>query len=253
MFVCLSLCLSGCVFILYLAVVLVSLEFLTAVSLLLYPCSWISSLYFRGFSFDSFSTDLASLGCSCWRAELSSILKGNHHSNTLHQQECIPVGCVLAAHWPYARVCFSGGGLDLMPSISPLGVGLDLIPLNFPLGCGPGSDPPQFSLGCGPGSDPPQFPLLVWAWIWSPSIPPLGGGLDLIPLNFPTWVWAWIWSPSISPLGVDLEEGGTSFHGGPPWQGASFLGGFPAGGPPSWGSITACTEADLPCEQNDKQ
>ena len=84
--------------------------------------------------------------------------------------------------------------------------GLDLIPLNFPL-------------GCGPGSDPPQFPPCVWAWIWSPSISPLGVGLDLIPLNFPLgcgpgsdppqfppWVWALIWSPSISPLGVGLEH-----------------------------------------------
>ena len=58
--------------------------------------------------------------------------------------------------------------------------------------------------------------------VWSPSISPLGVGLDLIPLNFPlgcgpgpdppqflAWVWAWIWSPSISPLGVGL---------GPPWE-----------------------------------
>ena len=27
------------------------------------------------------------------------------------QQECIPVGCVPAAHWPYAGVCFPGGCL----------------------------------------------------------------------------------------------------------------------------------------------
>ena len=25
-------------------------------------------------------------------------------------QECIPVGCVPAAHWPYTGVCFPGGG-----------------------------------------------------------------------------------------------------------------------------------------------
>ena len=25
------------------------------------------------------------------------------------KQECIPVGCVSAAHWPYAGVCFPGG------------------------------------------------------------------------------------------------------------------------------------------------
>ena len=28
-----------------------------------------------------------------------------------NKQECIPVGCVPAAHWPYAGVCFPGGGL----------------------------------------------------------------------------------------------------------------------------------------------
>ena len=29
----------------------------------------------------------------------------------IFEQECIPVGCVPAAHWPYAAVCFGGGGL----------------------------------------------------------------------------------------------------------------------------------------------
>ena len=28
---------------------------------------------------------------------------------TLSRQECIPVGCVPAAHWPFAGVCFPGG------------------------------------------------------------------------------------------------------------------------------------------------
>ena len=85
-------------------------------------------------------------------------------------------------------------------SSSHRGGGLVLIPLNFPL-------------GCWPRPDPPQFPPLVWAWIWSPSISPLGVGLDLIPLNFPLgcgpgpdppqfppWVWAW--------------QGGVSLAGG---------------------------------------
>ena len=46
------------------------------------------------------------------------------------------------------------------------------------------------------------------AWIWSPSIFPLGVGLDLIPLNFPLGCGpgsAWTWSPSISPLGVGQD------------------------------------------------
>ena len=31
------------------------------------------------------------------------------YSRNIHKQECIPVGCVLAAHWPYVAVCFLGG------------------------------------------------------------------------------------------------------------------------------------------------
>ena len=29
--------------------------------------------------------------------------------NKIIKQECIPVGCLPAAHWPYAGVCFPGG------------------------------------------------------------------------------------------------------------------------------------------------
>ena len=60
-----------------------------------------------------------------------------------YKQECIPVGFIPAAHWPY------------------------------------GSDPLNFSLGCGPGSDPPQFPPWLWAWIRSFSTSPLGMGLGV--------------------------------------------------------------------------
>ena len=57
-------------------------------------------------------------------------------------------------------------------------------PSIFPLGVGLDLIPLNFTFGCGPGSDPPQFPPWLWAWIWSPSISPLAVGLDLIPLNF---------------------------------------------------------------------
>ena len=133
----------------------------------------------------------------------------------------IPVGCVPVAHWPYADVCFLGGGRIWSPSISPLDVGLDLIPLNFPL-------------GCGPGSDPPQFPPWVWAWIWSPSISPLDVGLDLIPLNFPLGVGLDL-IPLNFPLGcgpgggVPPSWGSPSrglLLGGSPWEGVSLAGGF---------------------------
>ena len=145
------------------------------------------------------------------------------------KQECIPVGCVPAAHWPYAGVCFLGGG------------GLVLIPLNFPLGCGPGPDPPESPLGHRPGFDPPEFPPWVWAWIWSPSISPLGVGLDLIPLNFPLGCGPGP-DPLNFPLGVGLE-GGVSLAGGSPWQGG-LLG---RGWYPSMHS------GRPPCEQNDRQ
>ena len=35
-------------------------------------------------------------------------------SEPLYAQECIPVGCVPAAHRPYAGVCFRGGGVSLL-------------------------------------------------------------------------------------------------------------------------------------------
>ena len=37
------------------------------------------------------------------------------------KQECIPVGCVPAARWPYAAVCFPGGGGGLVPGGLVLG------------------------------------------------------------------------------------------------------------------------------------
>ena len=155
-------------------------------------------------------------------------------------QECIPVGCVPAAHWLYAG---GGGGWIWSPSISPLGVGLDLIPLNFPL-------------GCGPGSDPPQFPPWVWAWTWSPSISPLGVGLEG---GSPSWGVPPSGGGSVSFAGGCLLLGGVCFGGvslaggGSAWQGgASFLGGSPRQGallgwgvPPSWGGRVAASQHAL--------
>ena len=42
---------------------------------------------------------------------------------TQNKQECIPVGCVPAAHWPYAGVCFPGGGCLLL-GVSARGGGI---------------------------------------------------------------------------------------------------------------------------------
>ena len=40
------------------------------------------------------------------------------------KQECIPVGCVPAAHRPYARVCFPGGGGVCSRGVSAPGEGV---------------------------------------------------------------------------------------------------------------------------------
>ena len=57
-----------------------------------------------------------------------------------------------------------------------------------------------------------QHLLLEGAWIWSPSISPLGVGLDLIPLNFPLGVGLDL-IPSIRPLGCG-PRGGLLGRGG---------------------------------------
>ena len=133
----------------------------------------------------------------------------------------------------------------------------------------------------GVGRDPPEFSPWMLAWTWSPSISPMGVGLDVISLNFPLgygprsdslnfplgcgpgsdphqfppWVWAWTWSPSISPLGVGLAggspwqgvslKGGVSLAGGSPWQrGVSLAGGFPY--PPVNRMTNRCKNITLP-------
>ena len=84
-----------------------------------------------------------------------------------------------------------------------------------PLGVGLDLIPLNFPLGCGPGPDPPQF--LPWVWAWR-GMPP-----------------SWGLPPS----------GGSPSWGMPPSGG----GGFSLAG----GGIPACTEADPPCEQNDRE
>ena len=64
------------------------------------------------------------------------------------KQECIPVGCVPAARWPYAGVCFPGGvwsgeGVVLGVCVVQGGGG--------PGGSGPGGSGPR---GSGPGGSP---------------------------------------------------------------------------------------------------
>ena len=50
------------------------------------------------------------------------------------KQECIPVGCVPAAHWPYAGVCFPGG-MSGPRGVSASGGCLLLGGMSAPRGC----------------------------------------------------------------------------------------------------------------------
>ena len=54
----------------------------------------------------------------CERALVSHVIsaysdqaKVGEKGNKIKEQECIPVGCLPAAHWPYAGLYFPGGGL----------------------------------------------------------------------------------------------------------------------------------------------
>ena len=85
----------------------------------------------------------------------------------------------------------TGRSLTVCQSLLLGGGGWIWSPSISPLGVGLDLIPLNFPLGCGPGPDPPQFPL--------------GCGPGSDPPQFPPWVWAWIWSPSISPLGVGLD------------------------------------------------
>ena len=106
-----------------------------------------------------------------------------------------------------------------------------------PLGVGLDLMPLNFPLGCGPGSDPPQFPPWEWAWIWSPSISPLGVGLDWIPLNF---------CLGCGPgRGGCLLLGGVSFLGGAAFWGVSLAGVFSFPGDASFWEVSFLGECLL--------
>ena len=50
-------------------------------------------------------------------------IRFNIETKNMMKQECIPVGCVPAARWPYPGVCFPGGGVCLLRGVSaPRGV-----------------------------------------------------------------------------------------------------------------------------------
>ena len=63
------------------------------------------------------SLSLQSSICLCRENEISE-------PHCFIKQECIPVECVPAAHWPYAGICFPGGGLQSWGVPGPGGVGV---------------------------------------------------------------------------------------------------------------------------------
>ena len=149
-----------------------------------------------------------------------------HH---LTKQECFPVGCVPAAHWPYAGVCLSGGcllqgGLLLGGQGGASFLGGCLLPGDLLLvgvslgGCA------SFLGGLLGGrftflGGSPSGGLLLGG---SPGGPPSGG----LP---PSWGVSW---------GASFQGGLLGFLGGPPFGGCLLPRGSPSWGrvPPSWGA-----------------
>ena len=97
-------------------------------------------------------------------------------------QECIPVGCVPATRWPYAAVCFPGGGSPWSGGVSLVPGGLSLVPGGFSLV--PGGVLP------GPRGDSP----------WSQ------GGFSLVPGGF-----------SLAGGVLPGPGGGSPYWRPPPW------------------------------------
>ena len=111
------------------------------------------------------------------------------------EQECIPVGCVPAAHWPYAAVFFPGGGGSLVWGGSPWSRG--------------GGSPWSRGGLLGPGGvflGPGGFSLVP-------------GGFSLVPGGFPLVQGGSAWS-----WGVSLVQGGLLGPGGSPWSLGVLLG-----------------------------
>ena len=140
----------------------------------------------------------------------------------MKQQECIPVGCVPAAHRPYSGVCFPAGG-GLLPSP---GGGVCLVWGGSPCwGDGGGGLPVQ-------GVSLPGGACLVWGGFSLPRGSPSPGGSPCL-------------GGSPCPGGVWLVQGGSPCWGGvgspcpgglPAWGGLPGLGGFSLpGGSPSLG------------------
>ena len=98
------------------------------------------------------------------------------------KQECIPVGCVPAARWPYAEVCSRGGGSG--PG------GFVLVPGWFVLVPGGCLLPGGGGGGC-----------LVWGGVWSGVYPSMHWGRPPPPLWTDRRLWKYYLGPtSLRPV-----------------------------------------------------
>ena len=125
------------------------------------------------------------------------------------KQECIPVGCILPAHWPYLRVCSAPGGAYLLPRGVPAwswGVSA------WSRGCLPG---PRGGACLVPGGL--WYPNMHWGTphpLWTESQTPVkilpcpnfvAGGKNWTEkgariLGTPcSWIRQWVWYMSVFP------------------------------------------------------
>ena len=70
-----------------------------------------SSMWFSWFIFHSIWLLQKGIFKSLTIHQIANEICMHSKQNFQHKQECIPVGCVPAARWPYAGVCFPGGGV----------------------------------------------------------------------------------------------------------------------------------------------
>ena len=118
----------------YKSFVVPSVRFIQVYQLVVHLFSlWIYSSFFKGrgswkhFVVEPFTVVKSEINCHIlfklkgmslqmpYSAKLQIYFRNFHISTywtkTDKIQECTPVGCVPAAHWPYAGVCFRGGGV----------------------------------------------------------------------------------------------------------------------------------------------
>ena len=111
------------------------------------------------------------------------IYRCRYFRNTIVKQECIPVGCVPAAHWPYAGVCFPGG-VSALGGVCLVRGGVCLFGgVSAPRGCVPGVGGFMllggcaWSGGCLVWGSAPEGVCLVWGGLLWGGVPGQGGCL----------------------------------------------------------------------------